>query len=214
MSHAKGSKPRRILKASRNWFWQVSRSPRRWYSDRTGILSNLPTATVGIEMGVFKGEFSREILEHVRPRELHLVDVWWTVFGDHYPDWGAYTDHGTLTTRAAYEGVQRIAEPFADTTRVHLHAGDDVIYLDELADHSLDWAYIDSSHQYEHTLRELEALNRTIASDGWIMGHDWCPDPMHRHHAVCQAVLNFCQDRSWRIAILDNHHQWAIRRCK
>jgi hypothetical protein len=65
------------------------RRPRRWR-----YLEMLPNRGIGAEIGVFRGEFTRHILRVAQPRELHLIDGWWELYGERYPDWGAYTDHG------------------------------------------------------------------------------------------------------------------------
>jgi len=58
------------------------------------MLRHLPRHARGAELGVFRGEFTRHLIEVTRPRELHLVDGWWPLFGETFPDWGAYTDFG------------------------------------------------------------------------------------------------------------------------
>jgi hypothetical protein len=53
--------------------------PRRWR-----LLEQMPKGAVCAEIGVFNGDFSRHILRVTKPRELHLIDGWWTVQGDNY----------------------------------------------------------------------------------------------------------------------------------
>jgi len=212
MTHPKGAWPKRALKRSRNLLDRISGTPRRWYASRAHMLRHLPRHARGAELGVYRGEFMRHLLEATRPRELHLVDGWSPLFGETFPDWGEYTDFGRMKTREAFDAVEQTVAPFRPTVDLHLHAGDDVAYLEQQPDAALDWAYIDSSHQYDHTLEELTVLDRKVAARGWILGHDWWPDPAHRHHGVCRAVREFCDRSNWRITILDNHHQWAIRR--
>lgn len=43
---------------------------------RRQLLRLLPKESIGAEIGVWKGDFSEEILRLVRPRELHLIDPW------------------------------------------------------------------------------------------------------------------------------------------
>jgi len=187
-------------------------STRREFENRADFLAMLPKGTVGAELGVFKGEFSADILRVAQPRELHLVDSWWTEWGECYPDWGEYTDFGALGTRDCYEQTLRSVEAERGSTDVIVHVGDDVAYLESLADGALDWSYLDSSHGYEHTRRELDALRRKTKSNGVITGHDWQEDPAHLHHGVYRAVNEFCAAHGWEVVMLDNHLQWAIRR--
>ena len=55
---------------------------------REDVLKPLPRDSVGAQIGVFKGEFTAHILRVVRPRELHLIDAWWLLYGNHYPSGG------------------------------------------------------------------------------------------------------------------------------
>jgi hypothetical protein len=185
---------------------------RREFPARADFLATLPKGAVGAELGVFKGEFSAEILRVAKPRELHLVDTWWTEWGDNYPDWGDYTDFGRLGTKAAYEQTMQAVAKWRGPANVIVHVGDDIAYLESMPDGVLDWSYLDSSHDYEHTKQELDLLRRKTRRDGMITGHDWQEDPAHMHHGVLKAVTEFCVAHDWEVVMLDNHLQWAIRR--
>ena len=167
---------------------------------------------MGAEIGVFRGEFTAHILSIVRPKRLHLVDGWWLLFGEHYPDWGAYTDHGRLKTRAAHAEVERVVRRHGAEETCIVHVGDDVEYLESLAPGTLDWVYLDSSHQYDHTRRELTAILRATKPDGIIAGDDWHDDPAHEHHGVARAVREFCADHGFTLDPRDAFGQWSIRR--
>src|ERR1700679_3478846 len=43
---------------------------------RQALLARLPKQAICAEIGVWKGAFSRQILEEARPLELHLIDPW------------------------------------------------------------------------------------------------------------------------------------------
>ena len=113
--------------------------PRRW-----NYLEMLPKRAIGAEIGVFRGEFTAHILRVTRPRELHLIDGWWKLFGERFPDWGTYTDHGQLETRAAF------AEALGRTRGkpVTFHVEDDLALLPTFEDRFFDWVYLDTTHQY------------------------------------------------------------------
>jgi len=177
-------------------------------------LAILPKESVGIELGVVKGTFSEQIIKVVRPRELHLVDLWWLEHGEYFPNLGSLTDHGRLKTKDAYDNVMRMAKQYSARTNVIVHVGDDLEYLRTLPDGYLDWAYIDTTHEYEHTWCELEILRDKVKTGGLITGHDWQEDPNHMYHGVYQAVKHFCATYGWKVILVANTAgigQWAIQ---
>ncbi len=179
---------------------------------RVSILKKiLPANSIGVELGVFKGEFTHHILKYNRPKKLILIDVWWTHFGENYPNWGKYTDFGKLKTKDAYNETVRITRKFPKT-ETEILVGDDLEHLQKLPDNYLDWAYIDSSHAYEHTLNELELLNRKVKNNGIISGHDWTEDSDNMHVGVSMAVKEFCAKQAYELFYLDEYTQWAIRK--
>lgn len=178
---------------------------------RRGILDLVAPGTVGAELGVFTGLFSEVILEAVRPSVLHLVDAWWLAYGELYPDWGAYTDHGRLPTRGAYDAVVARGEAARGECVVEIHVSTSADWLRSLPGASLDWAYVDSTHEYADTLEELELLAEKIRPDGIVLGDDWRPDPGHAHHGVFRAAHELVRAGMWDVLRVDEHTQWALR---
>jgi Methyltransferase domain len=175
--------------------------PRRWR-----FLELLPKGGIGAELGVYRGEFTSDLLRVTQPRELHLIDPWWTEFPETYPDWGDYSDHGRLTARQAYEETMARADE-----RCVFHIGFDFDVLPRFPDGYFDWIYIDTSHRYEDTRRELELARPKMKPGGILSGHDWREDPSHPHHGVCRAVKEFCEDYGWRLHPPDLvFAQWAV----
>ena len=181
--------------------------PRRWR-----FLELLPRESVGAEVGVFRGEFTRHILRVVRPRRLHLIDAWWMLYGDRYPNWGAYTDFGRLETRQAYAETCRIARKGAAAGVCEVHVGDDIECLGAFPPAYFDWVYLDSSHEYDHTRRELAVISRVLKPSGLLLGDDWIEDPNDLHHGVCRAVTELCQASEWRLVAKDAFGQWCVGR--
>jgi hypothetical protein len=181
-------------------------------SGRNEVLAFLRPDTVGVELGVFAGQFSRVLLQLVQPRILHLVDPWWAVFGETYPDWGGYTDHGTLSTRAAYEAALQRTAAARGASTVHVHVATSYDWLSSVPDESLDWAYLDTTHTYDDTLMELTLLARKVRADGLILGDDYWTACGNVHYGVVQAVHAFIRSRPYLLIHADRHAQFALRR--
>lgn len=179
---------------------------------REDLLKTLPVGSVGAELGVFKGEFTKYLLKIARPKRLHLIDPWWKLHGEYYPDWEEYTDFGKLKTSEAFEKAKRAVDKYDKKEVCVFHIDDDLECLKEFQDNYFDWIYLDTSHKYDHTRKELEILKDKVKNDGLIMGHDYADNPNHIHHGVYKAVNEFCEKYNWKVIKLDHFCQWCIKR--
>ena len=178
---------------------------------RRPILRLLEPGTTGAELGVFTGLFSEVIVADVKPVALHLVDPWALAYGERYPDWGAYTDGGRLTTAAAQEAAESRAEAARPACDAQVHVTTSTAWLESIDDHALDWAYVDSTHEYEETREELDLLASKIQPNGLVLGDDWQPNPDHPHHGVFRAVHGAIREGLFDVIRVDEHMQWALR---
>lgn len=180
--------------------------------DRTNVLSLPRKNSIGAEIGVFTGKFSREIYMALQPSKLYLVDPWHTRFGTHYPNWGKYTAEGTLRTEAALAATSLRAGAMNGVAELIVESALD--WLESMPEKSLDWVYLDTTHSYDDTLAELRAIARALADDGIIMGDDCQIDPAHRHHGLFRAVQDFAHLGEFEIIWMDGNRQWAMRRAR
>jgi hypothetical protein len=192
---------------------------REWYQDRQWadaqdtyntlrvpfIREVLPKHGVGAELGVFQGQFSPLLLKHTEAVTLHLIDPWYFLTANWH--WGG----GNRSTVDALVKILRTWKQQIEEKKVLVHVGDDREILKSFSDHYFDWVYVDSSHDYSHTVDELNILKSKIKPNGVIAGDDWQPDPVHRHHGVFKAVNEFLEPNGYSIIKVENY-QWAIRK--
>lgn len=176
---------------------------RRW------VLELLPKGGIGAEIGVFRGHFSDLICQIAQPKKLYLVDPW-TTLGETF-GWGKeYTAFDTLPTKVAREDAR---------AHVARHPGIDCVIIEstypkcaaEITD-QLDFAYLDASHKYEPTLRELRAMSKQVKPGGFLIGDDWDPRPDSQHHGVWQALQTFIAEGDWKLVRAGPGRQWALNR--
>jgi Methyltransferase domain len=178
---------------------------------RMFMLRFIPPNSVGAELGVFTGLFSSHLAKHRNAARITFVDPWWTLFGEHYPDWGAYTDFGRLKTRAAYAASERrVLQHQMPNRFVEVTSSQD--WLAGQPDESLDWVYLDSTHSYEGTKQELALLERKLKDRGLILGDDWQDDEGHPHHGVCVAVNEFLRHSDFKVIVCGRKAQWVLRK--
>jgi hypothetical protein len=171
----------------------------------------IPNNSVGAELGVFTGLFSSLLARDRRIKKITFVDPWWEAFGSHYPDWGAYSDYGRVSTRNAYETANIRIGRAALPNRI-VEIGYSYEWLAAQPDKSLDWVYLDSTHNYEGTKRELDLLKSKISDTGLILGDDWQMQRSHIHHGVCLAVNECLKASNFELIIAGDRSQWALRR--
>jgi hypothetical protein len=174
---------------------------------RQRFLKLLPAASVGAEVGVWKGDFSEEILRTVRPSQLHLVDPW--AFQPAHPDrW-----YGGLVAseQAAMDKIyQDVCARFARHGNVKIHRRFSSDLLEIFPKHSLDWIYIDGDHSREAVRNDLLLALDVVKPGGVIGGDDYFWRDSDGSRPVKAAVIEVAKDRKLELKVIDN--QFAIMR--
>lgn len=171
--------------------------------DREMLLSCLPKDAVVAEIGVAEGHFSRRILQHARPRMLHLVDLWNGVRPGYDAD-----EFGKVTREFGSPDL---------AGRITIHRGISWDVIAGLPEHSLDWIYLDAGHSYDAVKRDLAAAMRAVKPDGYIAGHDYVrwSSPNGRF-GVVEAVNELCRDHGYVFRYLtlepNMHLSYALQR--
>ena len=159
----------------------------------------------GAELGVHKGYLSPILLDRLAPKKLYLIDPWY-LHGKHW-SWG----EGNRRVMDALCHILHKMEDELVSGRLVLLIDDDLQALAKMPDGHLDWVYLDTTHQYEHTAKELQLLKVKVKPGGVIAGDDWQSDPSHRHHGVCRAVREFIDREDYTLLCADEDSlQWAI----
>ncbi|MEM0994983.1 MAG: class I SAM-dependent methyltransferase [Bacteroidota bacterium] len=162
--------------------------------NRTALLETMPTNAVVAEVGVFKGQFSRRIMDVTQPKELHLIDPW-DLLDNH-------KKHGKQHHKVVVDTMQ--AEIDAGIVTVHKDYSANV--LPNFPNHHFDWIYVDADHSYESVIAELKICKDLVKADGYICGHDytrWAGGGAVRF-GVVEAVNEFCNTYGYEIILLTN----------
>lgn len=151
------------------------------------------------EIGIFMGEFSK-FLYTLEPSELVLIDP--------FSDWcssGNVDGNNTITTYLpmVYEYMRA---DFAKNLGIKLERGLSWDVLETYPDDFFDFVYIDSSHSYLGTVKELELCRKKVKRGGYIGFHDYIINKnkcMHDYKfGVEQAVNEFCAKYDMQISAL------------
>lgn len=161
-------------------------------NDLPFVLNELKLTGLGVEVGVQKGYFAREILTNW-PGFLYLVDTWRNLEG--YTDAANVSDaeheeNYQETLRQCERGAQ--GKRFTPMRMTSLEAAAIIAERIELTG-PLDFVYLDADHSYESVKADIEAWFPLVKSGGVIAGHDYIKDGVYPFgtFGVQRAVKEF-----------------------
>jgi hypothetical protein len=129
------------------------------------IIFTLNQTGKGVEVGTFKGEFSKEILQRWQGK-LYMVDVW-RELGEEYID---SSNHKNFDG-GVYGDCMNNIKGFED--KGIMVRSTSKVASDMFTDNSLDFVYIDANHAYDYVRQDIELWYPKVKSGGWVMGHDY-----------------------------------------
>lgn len=184
--------------------------------ERKALLRRMPRSSICAEIGVWKGDFSQEILKIVKPRELHLIDPW--EFQSSHPNrmWGGKVARSQQDMDAIFHGV---AERFKGSPEIQIHRGDSENVLASFQAGYFDWIYVDGNHYYDYILRDLELSWALVKRGGYVTGDDvrWRPrdasEDVEESMPVLQALNDFINQQGIdKAALTTGRTQFILQR--
>lgn len=173
-------------------------------SYRNQLVLRLPTHSVGVEVGVHKGEFSTFLLNSLQPKKLHLIDPWRYEASEQYDQsWYGGMADGQSELDERFDSVKKKFQQEIAKGVVVIHRMDSSLALDTFETESLDWVYIDGNHLYDFVLKDLYASFSKVKKGGIISGDDYQPGGWW-DGGVIKAVDEFCDKLSLRKEIIGN----------
>jgi hypothetical protein len=185
---------------------------RLFHWDRNFLLHQVPSGGVAAEIGVWKGDFSRAILDIAQPTQLHLIDPWKFEGGEEYAEslYGRKAVEGQVAMDATYDQVRRRFAPEIAAGKVTVHRAASVDAVREFPDSTFDWVYIDGNHLYEHVKADLEAYLPKVRPGGYLAGDDYGVEGWW-HDGVTRAVDEFVAAGAAR-KVLIKSQQFLLQR--
>jgi hypothetical protein len=140
--------------------------------NRVELLKSLKENLIVLEVGVAEGDFSKKILQLIKPKELHLIDIW------RENRYGSGYSPGNLWSRGfrrfdPWKNINIKFESEIQARKIILHRGYSAEKMKGLPSDYYDFIYIDAAHDYENVKTDLLEAHRLIKRDGIISGHDY-----------------------------------------
>lgn len=172
---------------------------------RQFLLDFLPQGSVGAEIGVLDGNFSRQILDSVAPKRLYLIDPWQYEASDTYKraNFGGGVPGGQARMDQRHAAVLKRFRHNIRRGQVDVRRGTSDVELTRLPDESLDWVYIDGNHLYEFVQRDLRLSLAKVRPGGYIAGDDYTEGGWWAG-GVKRAVDEFAENPAVRLLKLRN----------
>lgn len=130
------------------------------------LLNELNLVGTAVEVGVFRGEFARLLLERWKGRKLILVDPW-RHLGDYLDSWNLSDEE----TEENYRITLSVLSEFKNRVDILRMKSEEAAPF--VPDNSCDFIHIDANHSYEAVKRDLELWYPKLRAGGVMSGHDY-----------------------------------------
>lgn len=144
------------------------------------VYQTAKTDLIGVEIGVENGFNAKTILKTLPIKKIYLIDLKFV--------------KTTLKRLAKYNDKIQFIEKYSEEA------------VNEISD-TIDFVYIDGSHEYEYVKKDIELYYPTVKQGGIIGGHDFDAN----HMDVCRAVFEFVQKHDLKVNGSDKDW-WIIKK--
>lgn len=152
---------------------------------------NKTNAKIGVEIGVFKAQFSKHLLSNWSGT-LYMIDPW-RPLGDEYIDSSNHKNHMN-----AYEESMKNIKGFEDRAFMLRGLGEN--FADLFKDQSLDFVYIDGNHAYSYVKADINMWWPKLKEGGLLLGHDYLkldwydPDQAFHENGIDKHMWMWSED--------------------
>lgn len=167
---------------------------------------HIPENSVGVELGVWKGDSSEKFLR--KAHHLYLVDSWGITpyeKSDEFGDYDSYLQrYSKLVGSSNPDDFKKYYDQIFESVKARFQ-GRPVTFFRGTTDEffklfnaKVDWVYVDASHAYEQCLEDLINSLNIVKSGGYIFGDDY-----GNKEGVVRAVNTFVNETNLK---LNNFH--------
>jgi len=119
--------------------------------------------TEGVEIGVYKGQFTRYLLKH--GTTVYAIDPW-----REYSDYGDPKVHFQARQDEIYQSAKSRLLQYPNC-RIMRKTSMEAVH--DFQDRSLDFVYIDGHHGFKYVTEDIYEWSKKVKKGGIISGHDY-----------------------------------------
>lgn len=139
---------------------------------RTNIIKKyIKSNSIGLEIGVWKGDFSDLVLSLKSLNKYYLLDPW-QLQTNYENRWygGSHPKFRSINMDEIYSSVVKRFANYNEITIIRDYSENAKKYIQ---DNELDWIYIDGNHSYQYVLKDLLIARDLVKPGGWILCDDY-----------------------------------------
>ena len=162
----------------------------------------------GVEVGVWKGQFSDFLLSNWKGEKLYSIDPWKIFSADKYID---VMNIKQVEFDEIYSDVKQLLSKYGKRSAIIRDVSVNAAL--QFENYSLDFVYLDGRHHYEGVKEDIESWFPKVKKNGIICGHDYLNTVIgETQFGVRQAVDEFASANDCKILVTDKDEfpSWFI----
>lgn len=172
---------------------------------RDFLFDILPKNTVCAEIGVWRGDFSQKILDHLNPQKLYLIDPW-----KYEPDYGSSWYGEKDKNQEFMDNIySNVAERFKNDSKICIVRMSSAEAAKIFPDNYFNWIYLDANHTHLFVKQDLELFWPKIKNGGYLCGDDYSTNGWWKD-GVIKAVDEFVEINKLKLFVENN--QFIIKK--
>lgn len=177
---------------------------------REFLLKMMPKNGVVVEVGVWMGVFTEEILSINQPNKLYLVDPYKYIKKF---DKSCYGNNkiNQVKLDGIYDELKKKYANKVENKEIEFIRKESNKLGDEFKEESLDWVYIDGNHSYNYVKSDLMYFSNKIKKGGYITGDDYGVKGWWGN-GVKKAVDEFLKRNSSYKLVLIKNRQYILQK--
>ncbi len=162
-----------------------------------------------VEVGVFIGAMSKELLAGRPDLHLIMVDCWGGNTSQEYKDTNDFHANASDDQQREWEKQARaIADAYPGRVKIIKEFSTDAAKL--VDDSSVDLVFIDADHSYKGCKDDIAAWEPKVKAGGWLSGHDYENDTGDFKFGVTEAVDEYLSNTGKELH-LGMNYTWFTR---